>query len=107
MRNRALNSWWRTTNPPVDNNKLERNPNETDEKIKLDNEKFINVLDSDNRCLGLMERITEINYEQTGIHNCRIIDETNSVVKDGHFGEFGHLAQTEYFYNFIKKHEKC
>jgi len=55
----------------------------------------------------LMERITEINYGQTGIHNCRIIDETNSAVNDGHFGEFGHLAQTEYFYNFIKKYEKC
>ena len=74
---------------------------------KIDNEKFINVLDSENRGLGLMERVAEINYEQTGIHNCRIIDETNSVVKDGHFGEFGHLAQTEYFYNFIKKYEKC
>jgi hypothetical protein len=69
---------------------------------KIDDEKYISVLDSNDRNLGLMERISEINYKQTGTHS-RICDETNSVIKDGHFGEFGHIAQADYFYNFIKK----
>jgi len=73
---------------------------------KVDNEKFINVIDSENRGLGLMERIEQINYEQTGQHS-RICHETNSVVNDGHFGEYGHIAQANFFYNFIKKHEQC
>jgi hypothetical protein len=73
---------------------------------KIDNEKYISVLDSNDRNLGLMERITEINYEQTGTHS-QICHETNFVVHDGHFGEFGHIAQADYFYNFIKKYEKC
>ena len=51
-----------------------------------------------------MERLAEINYEQTGIHNCRIYDETNTKVNDNHFGEYGHIAQANYFYNFIKKY---
>lgn len=71
---------------------------------KIDNEKYISVLDSEYS--GLMERIEKINYEQTGKHS-RICDETNGKVKDGHFGEFGHIAQADFFYNFIKKHEKC
>tara|TARA_R110000868_G_scaffold357242_1_gene618699 strand:- start:3678 stop:4409 length:732 start_codon:yes stop_codon:yes gene_type:complete len=71
---------------------------------KMDNEKFISVLDSKNRGLGLMERISEINYEKNGTH-ARIVHETNFVVEDGHFGEFGHIAQADFFYNFIKKHE--
>jgi hypothetical protein len=71
---------------------------------KINDEKYISVLDSEDRNLGLMERITEINYEQTGTHS-RICHETNFVVNDGHFGEFGHIAQADYFYNFIKKYE--
>lgn len=71
---------------------------------KFDDEKYINVLDSENRGLGLMERISEINYEKNGTHS-RIVHETNFVVDDGHFGEFGHIAQADFFYNFIKKHE--
>jgi hypothetical protein len=70
----------------------------------MDNEKFISVLDSENRGLGLMERISEINYEKNGTH-ARIVHETNNVVDDGHFGEFGHIAQADFFYDFIKKHE--
>lgn len=73
---------------------------------KMDDEKVISVLDAENKCLGLMERITQINHEQTGTH-CRIIHETNYEIKDGHFGEYGHVAQADYFYNFIKRHEKC
>lgn len=73
---------------------------------KMDEEKFISVLDSQNRCLGLMEHISELNYIQTGTQS-RIVHETNNEVQDGHFGEYGHIAQAEYFYNFIKKYEKC
>lgn len=73
---------------------------------KMDEEKFISVLDSKNRCLGLMEHISELNYDQTGTQS-RIVHETNNEVLDGHFGEYGHIAQADFFYNFIKKHEKC
>ena len=73
---------------------------------KMDEEKFISVLDSENKCLGLMEHISELNYTQTGTQS-RIVHETNNEVLDGHFGEYGHIAQAEYFYNFIKKYEKC
>lgn len=73
---------------------------------KIDDEKFISVLDSQNRCLGLMEYISELNYIQTGTQS-RIVHETNNEVQDGHFGEYGHIAQANFFYNFIKKHEKC
>ena len=73
---------------------------------KMDEEKFISVLDSENSCLGLMEHISELNYTQTGTQS-RIVHETNNEVLDGHFGEYGHIAQAEYFYNFIKKYEKC
>lgn len=73
---------------------------------KMDEEKFISVLDSENRCLGLMEHISELNYTRTGTQS-RIVHETNNEVLDGHFGEYGHIAQAEYFYNFIKKYEKC
>jgi hypothetical protein len=73
---------------------------------KRDEEKFISVLDSENKCLGLMEHISELNYNQTGTES-RIVHETNNEVLDGHFGEYGHIAQADYFYNFIKKYEKC
>ncbi len=53
-----------------------------------------------------MEHISELNYKQTGQHS-RIIFETNNQIEDGHFGEYGHIAQADYFYNFIKKHEQC
>lgn len=73
---------------------------------QIDEEKFISVLNSENKCLGLMEHISELNYKQTGQHS-RIIFETDNQIQDGHFGEYGHIAQAEYFYNFIKKHEEC
>jgi len=73
---------------------------------QYDDEKYISVLETANRCLGLMEYISELNYEQNGTHS-RIIFETNDQITDGHFGEYGHTAQAEYFYNFIKKHKQC
>lgn len=35
-------------------------------------------------------------------HIANISEETNGVVIDSHFGEYGHESQAEYFYNFIK-----
>lgn len=78
----------------------------TSEFNRVDNEKIISVLDSENRGLGLMERISEICLEETGFH-ARIVHETNNIVNDGHFGEYGHIAQADFFYKFIQKHEKC
>ena len=48
----------------------------------------------------LMHYISDSYFNSTGL-SCRIIDETKGLIKDGHFGEFGHIAQSDYIFNHL------
>jgi hypothetical protein len=50
----------------------------------------------------LMHYISDHYFNLTGL-GCRIIDETNGLIKDGHFGEYGHIAQSEYLYKHLSR----
>jgi hypothetical protein len=56
------------------------------------------------RLLAFGDSWTAGNGVETDI---RYKEKTNNVITDGHFGEYGHIAQAKYFYNFIKKCKKC
>lgn len=56
--------------------------------------------DETNESLDLMGEISNI-VNTNGKMIAKIIQETNGDVNDGHFGEFGHKAQCDYFYNYI------
>lgn len=51
--------------------------------------------------LSEIEEICNLNLERP---IATIFQETNGIVKDCHFGEYGHITQSEYFYNYIKNY---
>lgn len=54
-----------------------------------------------NRCI--MSEIEDLCNEQHDRLIAKISQETNETVDDGHFGEYGHITQSEYMYNYIKE----
>ena len=69
-----------------------------------DDYRFINGNDYINLNRTIMGEINDLVLLKMGKNFAKISDETNGVVDDGHFGEYGHIEQSEYFYDYIKNY---
>ena len=72
---------------------------------KFIDEKFIVVNDPDYDNLGMLAYLN-VPLNGGNVLTARIVEETNGEINDEHMGEFGHIIQSNYFYNHIIKHSK-
>lgn len=72
----------------------------------VNDEQFIVVQDPNfsfnDNIMSYISHVNRIDFKEMS----KIIHETNGQVDDQHFGEYGHIHQSEYFYNHIMKYIK-